>query len=47
MTVALMILIVYPDPHAGGYKGPLECGQYTAPNVISVSYTEGEGLCQM
>lgn len=33
---------VYPDPHSGGYKGPLECGTYTPPNVLSVSYTEGE-----
>lgn len=33
---------VYPDPHAGGYAGPLECGTYTPPKVISFSYGPGE-----
>ncbi|KAK4550782.1 Tripeptidyl-peptidase sed1 [Oleoguttula mirabilis] len=29
---------VYPDPAPGGYKGALQCGVYTATNVISISY---------
>lgn len=29
---------VYPDTHAGGYKGKLQCGVYKPTNVISVSY---------
>ena len=37
----------YPDPHAGGYKGKLQCGVYKPTNVISVSYgkpEEGSGV---
>lgn len=33
---------VYPDPHPGGYKGPLQCGVYQPTNVISISYGERE-----
>lgn len=33
---------IYPDPHTGGYKGPLQCGKYEPPNVISISYLDGE-----
>ncbi|TAQ90941.1 hypothetical protein B7494_g700 [Chlorociboria aeruginascens] len=33
---------VYPDPLITGYQGQLQCGVYTAPNVISVSYGEQE-----
>lgn len=32
----------YPDLHKGGFKGQLMCGNYTAPNVISISYGEAE-----
>lgn len=32
----------YPDPASGGYKGKLQCGVYTPPNVISISYGEAE-----
>jgi tripeptidyl-peptidase-1 len=35
---------VYPDVHAPepeGYKGPLQCGIYTPPKVISFSYGPG------
>lgn len=27
---------------SGGYKGPLMCGEYAPPNVLSVSYSEDE-----
>ena len=33
---------VYPDPKPGGYKGPENCGGYTAANVISTSYSYNE-----
>lgn len=33
---------IYPDPNAGGYKGPLQCGVYKPTNVISISYGEQE-----
>ena len=33
---------VYPDPHPGGFKGPLMCGTYKPAKVISVSYGEQE-----
>lgn len=33
---------VYPDPHAGGYKGQLQCGVYKPTRVISASYGESE-----
>ena len=29
---------IYPDPNPGGFKGKKQCGGYTAPNVISISY---------
>ncbi|KAF4625037.1 hypothetical protein G7Y89_g13133 [Cudoniella acicularis] len=32
----------YPDPAAGGYKGPLACGTYKPTRVISVSYGVSE-----
>lgn len=32
----------YPDSHANGYKGELQCGVYTPTNVISISYGEQE-----
>jgi tripeptidyl-peptidase I len=32
----------YPDPAAGGYKGPLQCGTYTPTRVISISYGVSE-----
>ncbi|KAF3394531.1 Tripeptidyl-peptidase sed1 [Penicillium rolfsii] len=32
----------YPDPQPGGYKGPLQCGVYKKPTVLSVSYGEAE-----
>jgi tripeptidyl-peptidase-1 len=32
----------YPDPQPGGYKGPLQCGVYNKPTVLSVSYGEAE-----
>lgn len=32
----------YPDPNAGGYKGPLQCGVYKPTRVISGSYGEAE-----
>lgn len=33
---------VYPDPHAGGYKGQLQCGVFKPTNVISISYGGAE-----
>ncbi|MCJ1300601.1 hypothetical protein MMC08_003398 [Hypocenomyce scalaris] len=33
---------VYPDPAPGGYKGPENCGGYTATKVISTSYAYNE-----
>lgn len=33
---------VYPDPAAGGYKGPLACGTFQPTRVISVSYGVSE-----
>lgn len=32
----------YPDPAAGGYKGPKACGGFTATKVISTSYAYNE-----
>lgn len=32
----------YPDPHKGGYKGPLMCGTYKPASVISISYGQQE-----
>lgn len=32
----------YPNPQPGGYKGPLQCGVYNKPTVLSVSYGEAE-----
>lgn len=34
----------YPDPAAGGYKGPLQCGVYKPTNVISASWLIGENV---
>lgn len=33
---------VYPDPLKGGYKGPENCGGFTATKVISTSYSYNE-----
>jgi tripeptidyl-peptidase I len=33
---------LYPDPYAGGYKGPENCGGYAATKVISTSYVYNE-----
>ena len=33
---------VYPDPNKGGYKGPENCGGFTATKVISSSYSYNE-----
>jgi hypothetical protein len=33
----------YPDPYAGGYNGPKNCGGFTPTSVISISYTANEG----
>jgi tripeptidyl-peptidase-1 len=33
---------VYPDPYKGGYKGPENCGGFTATKVISSSYSYNE-----
>ncbi len=30
---------IYPDPLAGGYKGPEDCGKYAPAKVISTSYS--------
>lgn len=32
----------YPDPLAGGYKGPEDCGKYAPAKVISTSYGYNE-----
>lgn len=34
----------YPDPYAGGYKGPKNCGGFAPTAVISVSYSGAEGI---
>ena len=34
---------VYPNPNPGGYKGQLQCGVFQPTNVISISYSGGEG----
>jgi tripeptidyl-peptidase-1 len=33
---------MYPDLLPGGYKGQLQCGEYTPTQVISASYDEAE-----
>ncbi|KAJ5569507.1 uncharacterized protein N7459_008937 [Penicillium hispanicum] len=32
----------YPDPQVGGYNGSLQCGVYSPPTVISISYGNAE-----
>lgn len=33
---------IYPDPAVGGYKGPKNCGGFSATKVISTSYSYNE-----
>lgn len=37
----------YPDHHPGGYDHPEQCGKYTPPNVISISYSLNEDSLPM